>query len=51
MPKLKSEFTEKKRNDDDFAINPHAILNWFYQKSPYWDDKIAVYPIGRIVNK
>jgi murein tripeptide amidase MpaA len=47
---LKKAFIQKKKNDHDFASNPYAILNWFYQKSPYWDDKIGVYPIGRIMN-
>jgi hypothetical protein len=50
-PKLKEEFEVKMNNDTEFASSPRAILNWFYQWSPYWDDELNVYPIGRIVNK
>lgn len=49
-PELRKEFEEKKKNDNEFASSSYAILNWFYQKSPYWDKNIAVYPIGRIMN-
>ncbi len=47
-PELKKEFELKKATDVEFAKDPRAILNWFYSKSPYWDNRLNVYPVGRI---
>lgn len=44
---LKREFEEKLK-DENFRKSPRARLNWFYEKSPYADKKIGVYPVGRI---
>ena len=49
-PKLKTQFENKKAKDADFAKNPRAILNWFYKMSPYWDERINVYPVGKIMD-
>ncbi len=45
---LKKEFEEKLK-DAEFAKNPRARLNFFYERSPYFDKKIGLYPVGRIV--
>lgn len=45
---LKKEFENKINTDTAFASSPGAILNWFYQKSPYWDQRLNLYPIGKI---
>jgi len=45
---LKEEFESRLKNNSQFASNPDAILNWFYERTPYWDNNINVYPIGRI---
>ena len=47
-PELKREFETKMENDSSFANHPSAILMWFYEKSPYWDENKDVYPVGRI---
>jgi len=48
---LRKEFKEKLK-DADFAKNPRARLNFFYERSPYFtNQKIGVYPVGRIVNQ
>jgi hypothetical protein len=47
-PQLKAEFEAKKAGDKAFAANPFAIYNWFYQRSPWWDDRIGLYPVGRL---
>ncbi|MBT4291938.1 M14 family metallopeptidase [bacterium] len=47
-PDLKTEFESAKKDDSELANNPRAILHWFYQRSPWWDDRINVYPVGRI---
>ncbi|MDH3215562.1 MAG: M14 family metallopeptidase [Candidatus Krumholzibacteria bacterium] len=48
---LKKTFEKKKEQDQEFAQNPRAILNWFFQQTPYWDDRKNVYPIGKIFRR
>ena len=48
---LKREFEQKKAADTTFAKNPQLILNWFYSKSPYFDERKGVYPVGKIYDK
>lgn len=45
---LLDEFEKKKREDIGFAANPSAMLDWFYHRSPYWDERKDIYPIGKI---
>ncbi len=47
-PQLRAEFEEKLK-DEKFAKNPRARMNYFYVRSPYYDKRIGVYPVGRIV--
>jgi hypothetical protein len=47
-PALADEFEAKIRTDRAFAADPKARLDFFYKRSPYWDDRINVYPIARI---
>ncbi len=46
--KLRAEFSEK-LDDDDFRNDPNARLDFFYQRSPYFDQKEKKYPIFRVV--
>jgi hypothetical protein len=48
---LRRDFETKKNDDPEFAKNPRAILNWFYQHTPYWDDRINIYPVGKIFER
>ena len=48
---LKKEFEEKKAKDQRFAKNSREILNWFYSKSPYWDQSLNMYPVGKISDR
>lgn len=43
-----SKAFEKLRNENAFGGSQWAILNWFYKQTPYWDEKIGLYPVGRI---
>ncbi len=45
---LKIEFEQKKHADPEFANSPWSILNWFYSKTPYWDKRMNIYPVGKI---
>jgi hypothetical protein len=50
-PALKKEFELKKASDSVFAKNPQMILNWFYNKSPYTDQRKGIYPVGKIYDR
>lgn len=50
-PVLKKEFEEKKASDTVFAKNPQQILYWFYARSPYFDQRRNIYPVGRIMDR
>jgi len=47
-PKLREEFENRLRSDRAFAADPRARLYFFYERSPYWDDRMNVYPVARI---
>jgi len=47
-PELKKEFEEKLKTDEAFRNSPKARLDFFYERSPYPDKKLNVYPILRI---
>jgi len=47
-PELKNAFEQKLTDDKEFAGSPWAILNWFYEKTPFWDKSLGIYPVGRI---
>jgi murein tripeptide amidase MpaA len=46
-PKLKAEFEAKLAADPSFAADGEARLAWFYQRTPYYDDRFLLYPVGR----
>ena len=45
---LRREFEKRLVTDPAFAGSPSERLNFFYQRSPYWDKQINLYPVGRI---
>ncbi len=47
-PALKAAYERRKAEDKAFAANPDAQLNWFYQRSPWGDPGLGLYPVGRI---
>lgn len=47
---LRKEFEERLK-DEKFAKSPRARLQFFYERSPYSDKKIGVYPVGRITKE
>jgi hypothetical protein len=48
-PNLRAEYEKRLASDSAFAANPHARLQFFYRRSPYWDRQMNLYPVGRIV--
>jgi hypothetical protein len=47
-PNLRREFEERLKRDEKFAASPEARLRFFYERSPYWDRQMNLYPVGRI---
>jgi hypothetical protein len=50
-PALKLEFENRLVSDTAFAKNPEARLQFFYERSLYWDRQLNVYPIGKLVTR
>jgi hypothetical protein len=50
-PELAAEFREKLAADSTFAASPAARLEFFYRRSPYWDQQMNLYPVGRITSE
>ena len=48
-PKLKAEFEAKLAAEPVFAKNPTARLQWFYERTAYYDARYLLYPVGREV--
>lgn len=47
-PELRIEFDSILSSDTTFAASPRARLQFFYERSPYWDADINLYPVGRL---
>jgi hypothetical protein len=45
-PKLKAEFEAKLKADERFAKDQAARLQWFYERSQFYDEHYLLYPIG-----
>ena len=46
-PNLADEFRKKLATDAAFRADSAARLRWFYQRTPFWDDRWLLYPIAR----
>jgi hypothetical protein len=46
-PKLRAEFEAKLKSDAKFAADGQARLSWFYERTPYYDERYLLYPVGR----
>ncbi|MCL4547576.1 MAG: M14 family metallopeptidase, partial [Bacteroidetes bacterium] len=49
-PKLKEEFLKKVESDEKIKNSARQRLDFFYQRSPYADNQMNVYPIMRVVD-
>ncbi len=47
-PSLKEEFENKLTSDEKFRKSPRERLNFFYERSPYYDKEYNVYPVVRV---
>jgi len=46
-PDLRAEFERRLAEDAAFAGNPAARLRFFYERTPYFDDRYRLYPVAR----
>ena len=46
-PKLAEEFRAKLESDAAFRGDARARLWWFYQRTPFYDDRARLYPVAR----
>lgn len=44
---LKAAFEAKLQGDSLFAKNPQQRLQWFYQRTPFFDQEANLYPVAR----
>jgi murein tripeptide amidase MpaA len=49
-PALRAEFLLKLQSDMKFASSPSSRLQFFYERSAYWDPQMNLYPVGRIMS-
>jgi hypothetical protein len=47
-PKLKIEFDKAVAENPQVYNNQYAKLFWFFALTPYWDQQLNLYPIGKI---
>ncbi len=45
-PALKAEFETKLAAEAKFRADPAARLRWFYERSPFYDQRHLLYPVG-----
>ncbi len=49
-PALRAEFLRRLESDPEFASSPSNRLHFFYERSPYRDPHMNLYPVGRIMS-
>lgn len=47
-PDLRAAFEQRLRDDPEFAADPGARLRFLYRRSPWYDQRHDVYPVGRV---
>ncbi len=48
-PELRAAFQARLAEDAEFAADGDARLAWFYERTPFYDDRFRLYPVGREV--
>jgi hypothetical protein len=46
-PALKAEFEARLASDAVFAADGDARLAWFYERTPFYDQRFRLYPVAR----
>jgi hypothetical protein len=45
---LRQEFEQRVANNPQFAASSRERLRFFYERSPYFDKQMNLYPVGRL---
>jgi len=48
-PNLRAEFDSALAADTSFASSSWKRLNFFYERSPYYDKTLRHYPVGKLM--
>jgi hypothetical protein len=48
---LRREFEARVASDQKFAASVSARLRFFYERSPYWDTQLNLYPVARVTTQ
>ena len=46
-PLLQEEFESALEEDEELASDPQRRLDWFYRRTPFYDDRFLLYPVAR----
>jgi hypothetical protein len=46
-PELAAEFERALEVDEELAGDPRARLQWFYRRTPWFDERWNLYPVAR----
>jgi murein tripeptide amidase MpaA len=46
-PALEAEFRRRLESDPNLAASPEQRLAWFYRRTPFFDDRLGLYPVAR----
>ena len=49
-PELSAAFRRKLLDDPGFAADARARLQWFYERTPYFDQRFNLYPVAREID-
>ena len=47
-PAAAAAFNQKLSTDPEFAASPQARFDFFYRRSPAWDERLNLYPVYRV---
>lgn len=47
----KAEFEKWKKDNPQSVNNQRDIVNWFYKRTPYWDNHLNIYPVGKVYDE
>lgn len=50
-PEIAAAFRAKLAKDPEFAKDPQARLQFFYQRHPSWDERLNLYPVYRVSSR
>ena len=48
---LRREFEKRVATDSRFAASADERLRFFHERSPYWDSRMNLYPVGRVTKE